>query len=229
MFYITIDKRLKLPYYQQIIRSVKTAIESGLIRHNDRLPSDLELAEFFDISSIGPRNAYRELEQEGYVKRIKGKGTFALARPVFTLPLKRFYDHAHYSKQGHDPLLRTVHSVNAYAEDGLELRTILRVKRYPTMHQWTQFSHTPPAHVFHLIEQSKPWLEVFKAWFDEPLTVKTRVFSMRASSLDALILELEEHEPLMVLYTDIETPTQGVVAKIRAYFPAQYTRLEVGA
>ena len=65
-----------LPIYEQIIGQVKTAIVSGTIKTGDMLPSIRALAKDLQISVITTKRAYEELEKEGLIYSVSGKGFY---------------------------------------------------------------------------------------------------------------------------------------------------------
>lgn len=65
-----------LPIYEQIIGQVKTAIVSGDIKQGDMLPSIRALAKDLQISVITTKRAYEELEKEGLIYSVSGKGFY---------------------------------------------------------------------------------------------------------------------------------------------------------
>ncbi len=66
------------PIYEQIKQQVKTAILSGELQTGEALPSLRTLAKDLKISVLTVTKAYTELEQEGFVKNIQGRGCFVL-------------------------------------------------------------------------------------------------------------------------------------------------------
>ncbi|GAA3404054.1 GntR family transcriptional regulator [Paenibacillus hodogayensis] len=64
------------PIYQQIKEQIKEHILSGRLREGEALPSIRNLAHDLRISVITTKRAYDELEQEGLVASVAGKGTF---------------------------------------------------------------------------------------------------------------------------------------------------------
>ena len=64
------------PIYEQISSQIKAQIISGELREGDLLPSIRALAKELRISVITTKRAYEELEREGYVLTVAGKGTF---------------------------------------------------------------------------------------------------------------------------------------------------------
>lgn len=64
------------PIYQQIASQIRAQILSGELREGDPLPSIRTLARDLRISVITTRRAYEELERDGFVDTVTGKGTF---------------------------------------------------------------------------------------------------------------------------------------------------------
>lgn len=67
-----------IPIYEQIKQQVKAAILSGDLQAEETLPSLRTLAKDLKISVLTVTKAYTELEQEGFVKNVQGKGCFVL-------------------------------------------------------------------------------------------------------------------------------------------------------
>jgi len=64
------------PIYEQITRQFKAQILSGDLREGESLPSIRRLAQELQISVITTKRAYEELEKEGFVDTVEGKGSF---------------------------------------------------------------------------------------------------------------------------------------------------------
>lgn len=64
------------PRYQQLKDLIIGRISSGELRTSDRVPSENELVEAMNVSRMTANRALRELNDEGYVERIAGRGTF---------------------------------------------------------------------------------------------------------------------------------------------------------
>lgn len=69
-----------IPIYEQIKEQVKSAIMSGELGDNDVLPSLRTLAKELKISVLTTTRAYTELENEGFVRNIQGKGCYVMSR-----------------------------------------------------------------------------------------------------------------------------------------------------
>ncbi|MFD0693179.1 GntR family transcriptional regulator [Paenibacillus sp. GCM10027628] len=64
------------PLYIQIQTHFKSLIASGKLSENDKIPSEKELMEQFDVSRITVANALAEMAKEGWIYRIPGRGSF---------------------------------------------------------------------------------------------------------------------------------------------------------
>lgn len=64
------------PIYEQICRQIKGAIAAGELRPGEALPSIRALARDLRISVITTKRAYEELERQGFLYTVAGKGCF---------------------------------------------------------------------------------------------------------------------------------------------------------
>ena len=64
------------PKYIFVKHAIKAMLDQGLLEANAILPSERELMETYNVSRITVRRAVEELEQEGYLYKVQGKGTF---------------------------------------------------------------------------------------------------------------------------------------------------------
>lgn len=76
---IFIDNRSGAPIYDQIVSQIKTQIVGGALTANEALPSIRSLAKDLCISVITTKRAYEELEREGFLYTVPGKGCFVAA------------------------------------------------------------------------------------------------------------------------------------------------------
>jgi GntR family transcriptional regulator len=77
---IIVSNRSGVPIYEQIKEQIKDAIFSGELHEDDLLPSIRGLARDLKISVITTARAYSDLEQEGFVVNVQGKGCYVLPR-----------------------------------------------------------------------------------------------------------------------------------------------------
>ncbi|MGB5580356.1 MAG: histidine utilization repressor [Woeseia sp.] len=66
----------RMPRYRQLKQQIITRISDGELKPRDRVPSENDLVESFGVSRMTANRALRELNDEGYVERVAGVGTF---------------------------------------------------------------------------------------------------------------------------------------------------------
>ncbi|MDI9514318.1 MAG: GntR family transcriptional regulator [Clostridiaceae bacterium] len=77
---IIISNSSEEPIYEQIVRQIKNHIMRGELNAGDLLPSIRVLAKELQISVITTKRAYDELEREGYLETVPGKGSYVAAQ-----------------------------------------------------------------------------------------------------------------------------------------------------
>ena len=73
---IIISNSSGVPIYEQIEEQIKSQIISGELVEGDALPSMRVLAKELKISIITTKSAYEELERDGFIESVTGKGSF---------------------------------------------------------------------------------------------------------------------------------------------------------
>ena len=73
---LKIDPRSSTPIYEQIELGIKELILKGALKANDKLPSVREMSSLLTINPNTISKAYGELEREGIIETLRGKGTF---------------------------------------------------------------------------------------------------------------------------------------------------------
>lgn len=98
-----IDKDNAAPLYSQLIDIIIEKIENGEYKGNDKVNSERELCQKYDISRSTVRQAIQELTREGYLYSVQGKGTF-ISPEKFKQNLLNFYSFTEeMKKQGKTP------------------------------------------------------------------------------------------------------------------------------
>ena len=98
MHMVNLDYRDARPIYAQIIDGFRDQILSGVLANGDKLPSVRELALQLAINPNTIQRAYRELEIQGWIATVPGKGCFVCGVPQITAqeqqPLLSSFDKA---------------------------------------------------------------------------------------------------------------------------------------
>ncbi|WP_339317397.1 GntR family transcriptional regulator [Paenibacillus sp. FSL R10-2734] len=71
-----LDVRSRKPIYEQLTDKVKEMILHGILQTDEQLPSVRTLSQQLTVNPNTIQKAYRELEREGYIYSLQGKGSF---------------------------------------------------------------------------------------------------------------------------------------------------------
>ncbi len=77
-----LDKSVPIPLYFQLKELILQQIKEGFYKVGDSIPTEKELSDIYDISRTTVRQAVTELVQEGWLYRVKSKGTFVRAPKI---------------------------------------------------------------------------------------------------------------------------------------------------
>lgn len=81
---IHLDYRDSRPIYEQVKDGFRKLILQGILKKDDKIPSVRETATSLTINPNTIQRAYRELEQEGFIYSVAGKGSFVAGIPDLT-------------------------------------------------------------------------------------------------------------------------------------------------
>ena len=114
---VLIDNKSGTPIYDQIYSQIKSQIISGSLGENEMLPSIRSLAKDLRISFITTKRAYEELEKEGFIYTIPGKGCYVARKNTQLLQeehLKQIEEHM-------EQIIRLAAACNLSREDIWEM------------------------------------------------------------------------------------------------------------
>ena len=114
---ILIDNKSGAPIYDQIYSQIKSQIISGVLQEDEMLPSIRGLAKDLRISFITTKRAYEELEKDGFIYTLPGKGCYVAPKNVELLReenLKKIEEHI-------DEIVRLATSCNLSQKDIIEM------------------------------------------------------------------------------------------------------------
>lgn len=74
--YFHVDPHNEIPIYIQVINQIKHSVASGMLATGARLPSVRKLAAELVVNPNTIARAYQELEREGIISTVQGRGTF---------------------------------------------------------------------------------------------------------------------------------------------------------
>lgn len=77
---IVISNASGLPIYEQIASQIKALIMNGTLKEGEMLPSIRVIAKELKVSVITTKRAYADLERDGFIEVVQGRGSFVSAR-----------------------------------------------------------------------------------------------------------------------------------------------------
>jgi len=241
MDYIYIDKTIKTSIYKQIASSISNAIESGRLNFNDRLPTEKEICELFNISQTAVKMAYQRLIDEHKIKRVKGRGTFVTNRETYHQSFSNVYQFE--VDMNKDPHYQSTDLLLDFVDDDYMIQRMLKIDRssgfyfinrvikYSTHPRVYQKIYLP--HVFYpkfkkLYTPEKGVFSLIQDRFKHVISHIQNTFSpTTASSAEALLLNILPNEAIYWIRSQIIDDQNRVIGYIVNYFPGEFTEFEV--
>ncbi len=88
---IILDYQDRRPIYEQVVEKIQLLIIRGVLEPNSQLPSVRKLAMELSINPNTIQRAYAELEQQGFIYPVKGRGNFVSPDAELIQKQKEFY------------------------------------------------------------------------------------------------------------------------------------------
>ena len=111
--------------------SIKEAIQNGILKPGDKLPTEHEICNHFNLSRTVTRQAFYELMSEGYIVRYKSRGTFVNQQSkenVFFKEIISFNDEM--KMYGFEPKTELISIRNLFAMTTLLRNHVFRFREY---------------------------------------------------------------------------------------------------
>lgn len=114
---INVSNSSTIPLYEQIQNQIKAQILSGCLTSGEGLPSIRNLAKELKVSIITTKRAYEELEKEGFLQTVAGKGTFVAQQNTERLKEMAMYE----IESKLEEIIKQAKSVGVSLEEGIEI------------------------------------------------------------------------------------------------------------
>ena len=114
---IFVDNKSGIPIYNQIYSEIKREILNGAIGEGESLPSIRNLSKDLRVSIITTKRAYEELEKEGFIYTLPGKGCFVAEKNTELVRednLRKIEEHM-------DEILKLARTISLTEDDVLEM------------------------------------------------------------------------------------------------------------
>lgn len=228
-----IDKNSALPLHHQLKEFIQNEIESGNYKIGNKLPTEEEFCEKFNLSRTTVRNALKDLENKGFVVRKRSHGTFVSKPQLIQGPkdLKSFTEDI--KSLGFQPSTQEISKEILYAkgiivknleiEDGEKVISLKRLRLANNEPMGIQETFLPFKKFKKIFEVNK--IKSLYDWMKEELNfeVKYATETYRAVTLDdveASLLKVAKKSPAFYVercgYDNTRSPIEFVKSLMRA-------------
>lgn len=242
MEYIHINKLITTSIYKQIASSITEAIDSGLLKYNDRLPTEKEICESFGISNTAVKMAYEKLIEDGKIKRIKGKGTYVTNRGINHTDLHAFFTAYNADKNSDNGYSKEVILIDRTYKDygiyramkldiGEKCYIVNMLVKYENNPVLLQKIYLPdkyfPKFSKKYVNFNKLYTFIEKDYQYNIKHLHSTFSAINASSAEALLLNIKTADALSFVRTQIVDINDNIIGYVCSYFPGDFTEFEV--
>ncbi len=208
-----LDKDNHLPYYSQLKRIIIEAIEREELTAEEKLPPEKDLVEHFGVSRITVRKALDELEKEGYINKIQGKGSF-VSHEIIKQDLLKFYSFTEeMEKEGRVPSSRVLDFKVAQVDDKIQAKLrsspeekmliITRLRLADSTPMIVETSYLPQSLFPDITREevnNNPLYDILKKKYDVTFTRAEEIFtSTSLTRQESEILKSSKNRPAILL------------------------------
>lgn len=200
------------PIYQRVKQAIIGQIRDGVLKPHQRVPSESELVNELGVSRMTINRALRELTNEGFLIRMQGVGTFVAEAKAYTpmLEVHNIADEIARRGHRHSSVVMACETRQADAEQALQLE----VKSGEPLF-YSQIVHfendipvqiedryvnpqAAPDYLQNVMNNTTPYNYLMRI---APLTAgEHRVEAIAASDMQRQLLQLQQHEPCLLIH-----------------------------
>lgn len=208
-----VEKDNRLPLYYQLMDVIIGKIESGELKDHDKLPSERELCETYNVSRTTVRQTMQELEKEKLIYKQHGKGTFVSPK-VINQSLLKFYSFTEEMKKINkipstkvlafeeiESDAKTAKKMNI--SEGTKVYKITRLRfadDEPMMYETSYLPHSRFPELNEADLESMPMYTLFREKYEAIITKASERFAaIPTSKKEASLLNIQEGEPSLLI------------------------------
>ncbi len=227
----TLNREIPIPLYYQLKEILLEEIKQA--RAGEAFPTELELCKQFDISRPTVRQAINELVIEGYLTRMKGKGTFIAGPKIkqdFLIVLKSFIEEM--KEKGLTPSTEVLEFAEAECDekvahalqipDGAKVAKLTRLRFADETPIVLVVTFLPLDKLPGILSQdftNNSLYEIIRTDYGYTIDRATRILEARAASEEATLLQIKPGEPVQfiqtIAYLDTGAPIEYSLAEYR--------------
>lgn len=202
-----------LPMYEQIKRIVLKKIQSNELEPGALIPSERELAAQYGVSRMTARHSITDLENEGYVYRVQGKGAIVSEPKVLESVSDLIGFSEDMRRRGYTPTTRVIEQTIIHAGSTIQKKLVLnsanrdvvllkRLRLTNDIPMSFETTYLPAQHFGELIDLdvSGSLYELLKSRFQRgPMSATQTIEGEKADSTIATLLGIEEGDVVLRL------------------------------
>lgn len=236
MNYIVINKLITKSIYKQIADSITEAIESGVLKYNDKLPTEKEICEMFLISQTAVKKGYETLINNGLIKRIKGKGTYVTNRETFKTDLQNYFEVEKNQTFDRKVILQAKSNKEYNVMKVLDLKENEQYYSLSVVYskggdpKLLQRIYLPLKKFENLEENLDNFTNVYdviKTYGYKTKNIHSTFSAYNASAANALLLNIEQDAAVYLLKIKIIDSFDQVIGYLVNLYPGEFTEFEV--
>lgn len=236
MVFLKIDKTVKTPLYKQISDQIRFKILNEEITHLTLLPSEKEFKLIYNISDIVVKRAYKILEEEGLIKRVKGSGTFVDNRKVLRLSYKEL--DTVIDAKGHEGITHQVLNIQkttkidevtqklkSVSKDIYVITQLLIKENLPVSYQNIYVNGRYFNYILDYLKNDLNIINFIKSRSNQKVKVNYRFNAVNSSSLYETIFEVVKDSALYFFNAEYYLE-DNLLCLVDTVYPGKYFELE---
>lgn len=224
------------PIYQRVKQAIISQIRSGAWKPHQRIPSESELVNEIGVSRMTINRALRELTSEGFLIRMQGVGTFVAEAKAYTpmLEVHNIADEIAQRGHRHDSRILVCEAREADADHAMQLgiapgdtlfySQIVHYENNVPVQIEDRYVNpaAAPDYLRQVFNKQMPYTYLMEI---SPLTAgEHRVEAVSASDEQRELLQLEEHEPCLLIHRRTWSGSR-IVTSARLVYPGSRYQL----
>ena len=240
---VGINRYSNIPLYCQLKNIIIEKIESGEYKEDTKIPSEQELCEQYNISRPTVRQAINELTNNGYLYKLKGKGTFVSKLKSCIIDIKNYTGFTDSILDSPEPENKEILSVTVVTpRDMPKLNEIFSPKNESSQFTCITYLNTNNGEVYSLtasyipqslfpdigedIMSKKPSYEILRGKYPLiPYTSKSMLEVEFANPADAPQMMVQPGQALIVVYNVLYSKSGQAVEYVVSKYRADKCRL----
>jgi GntR family transcriptional regulator len=236
-----LNKNSTVPLYSQLFSRLRAQIESGEYKAGDRLPPERELAEWLNVSRITARQAIDALVESGMVFRERGRGTF-VAEPK----MRGLIGFTSFSEdmraRGYTPHSQILTQELTFVDEQLQkvLKIVpqemalhlVRVRMADDRPVALQSAYLPhrlcPGLENEDLSEASLYSVLREKYYINPAWTEAELEALPALDEEARFLQIEKHDPVLVVRGITFTDSFDVVESVRTVYRGKGLALYIG-